>query len=310
MQQHRIKAPAFQWAFLTPKYWLTWLSIALLFLISWLPYRVQRFIGKGLGKLLWKFGQKRVRIARRNLELCFPDMPEEKREELVKKNVEHAGMAILETSIGWWWPDWRIKRITKVEGFEHVERIQAKGKGVLALATHNMSLETGCRAVGLHQPCVAFYRKHNNPLMEYMQYRGRVRSNKYMINKRDVRGLIHALDDGELCLYLPDQDYGPNRSVFVPFFAVQETASTTGTLLFAEQANCETVFVVSLYTDQGYVARFVPGLENFPSGDDKDDVRRVNEKVEELVELAPEQYLWMHKRFKTRPSKDMPSLYD
>ncbi|MCV2883605.1 LpxL/LpxP family Kdo(2)-lipid IV(A) lauroyl/palmitoleoyl acyltransferase [Aestuariibacter sp. AA17] len=310
MKDTKINPPPFKLVFLTPKYWLTWLGIFILYTLSWLPYSFQRLVGKGLGKLLWVAGKKRVNIARKNLALCFPTMPESEREALVKLNVEHAGMAILEASIGWWWPNWRIRQITRVEGYEHVERIKAKGKGVLALATHNMNLEVGCRAVGLHDPCVAFYRKHNNALMEYMQYRGRARSNKYMINKRDVRGLINALNNGELCLYLPDQDYGRTRAEFVPFFAVKETATTTGTLLFAQEANCETVFVVSLYTKDGYIARFVPGLENFPSGDDKEDVRRVNEKVEELVMLAPEQYLWMHKRFKTRPEKDMPSLYD
>ncbi|MCC2614842.1 LpxL/LpxP family Kdo(2)-lipid IV(A) lauroyl/palmitoleoyl acyltransferase [Aestuariibacter halophilus] len=309
MAVKHVAEPPFDWRFLLPRYWLTWLSIGLLYLISWLPYRLQSLLGAGLGRLLAVVAKKRVAIARRNLALCFPHWTEAEREKVLKANVREAGMALLEASMGWWWPDWRVRRIGRVEGLEHVERIQQQGKGVLALATHNMSLELGCRLLGLTHPSVAFYRKHNNPLMEYMQYRGRARSNKYMIHKRDVKGLIRALHDGELCLYLPDQDYGPNKCEFVPFFDVKQTATTTGTLLFANASNCETVFVVSLRDKDGYLVKFLPGLENFPSGDDKQDVTRINEQVEKLVLLAPEQYLWMHKRFKTRPADAPESLY-
>ena len=310
MPQRQVKAPTFQWAFLLPKFWLTWLSIATLYTISWLPYFLQVYIGRGLALLLAKLGKKRVEVARRNLELCFPDMPASEKQRLLEENVFNAGMAVLETSMGWWWPDWRVRNIATVEGYEHVEDILARGKGVLGLAIHNMNLELGCRIAGLHEPSIAFYRKHNNPLMEYMQYHGRARSNKYMIHKRDVRGLISALNEGEVTFYLPDQDYGKNRSEFVPFFAVQDVATTKGTLLFAKEADCECVFIVSIRTDKGYTVKFLPGLENFPSGDDKQDVARVNRKVEELISIAPEQYLWMHKRFKTRPDESDPSLYD
>ena len=305
-----VAAPRFKWSFLSPRFWPTWLSIVILYLISWLPYFVQVQIGKGLAFLLAKLGKKRVKVAERNLQLCFPDMPAEQRAKMLEQNVFNAGMAVLETSMGWWWPDWRVKNIATVEGYEHVEKILQKGKGVLGLAIHNMNLELGCRIAGLNSPSIAFYRKHNNPLMEYMQYHGRARSNKYMIHKRDVRGLIAALNEGEVAFYLPDQDYGRNRSEFVPFFAVKDVASTKGTLLFAKEANCECVFIVSMRTEKGYTVKFLPGLENFPSGDDKQDVARINQQVEEMVNLAPEQYLWMHKRFKTRPNEADPSLYD
>lgn len=309
MSISHVVAPRFRLSFFLPKYWPIWLSMGFLYVISWLPYTVQRWIGKCFGKLLSVAAKKRVNVARRNLELCFPEKSAGQIEQLLKANIEHAGMAILEASMGWWWPDWRVKRIAEIEGYEHVQAILDKGKGVLGLAIHNMNLELGCRIVGLKHPSVAFYRKHNNPLMEYMQYYGRDRSNKYMIHKRNVKGLLEALDDGELCLYLPDQDYGAKRSIFAPFFAVADAASTTGTLLFANNANCETVFIVSLRTETGYKVKFVPGLQHFPSGDDIQDVTRINQQVEKLVEIAPEQYLWMHKRFKTRPAKTDKSLY-
>ncbi|WP_040515582.1 LpxL/LpxP family Kdo(2)-lipid IV(A) lauroyl/palmitoleoyl acyltransferase [Paraglaciecola polaris] len=310
MHQSFVAAPTFTLTFLHPRFWLTWVSIVLLYTISWLPYRLQTYIGRGLGKLLSVLAKKRVQIAKRNLALCFPDYSPAQRQKLLADNLDNAGMALLEASMGWWWPTWRIKKMAEFEGYEHIEAILAQGKGVLAYAIHNMNLEFAVRVAGLRNPSVAFYRKHNNPLMEYMQYHGRNRSNKYMVHKRDVRGLIQALNDGEICFYLPDQDYGRVKCEFVPFFAVEQTATTTGSLLFAKEANCETVFLASIKTATGYKIKVVPGLESFPSGDDKEDVAGMNKMVESLVLEAPEQYLWMHKRFKTRPNKDDPSLYD
>lgn len=310
MTQSTIVAPEFKLRFFAPQYWPTWLGVVFLFSVSWLPYALQWQIGKGLGWLLSKLAKKRVKVAERNLALCFPQMSEQDRALLLKRNIQHAGMAILESSMGWWWPDWRVKRHGEVEGHEHIQAILDKGKGVLGLAIHNMNIELGCRIMGFDFPAVGFYRKHNNPLMEYFQYHGRSRSNKYMIPKKNVGGLIEALNNQEVCLYLPDQDYGRNRSEFAPFFAVPETATTTGTLLFAEQANCEIVFLLSLRNKHGYKVIILPGFTDFPSGDDQADVTRLNRQIEKMVLRAPEQYLWMHKRFKTRPNAADPSLYD
>ena len=306
----KVVAPEFEIAFLLPKYWLTWLSVFILYSVSWFPYSVQKSIGKLLGKSLKTIAKKRYNVAKRNLELSFPDFSQERRQTILDANLDNAGMAVLETGMGWWWPTWRVTQKAEFEGYEHIEAILAKGKGVLAYAIHNMNLEFACRMAGLKYPSVVFYRKHNNRLMEYISYHGRKRSNKYMVNKRNVKGLISALDDGELCMYLPDQDYGRTKCEFTSFFAVPEVATTTGSLLFAKQANCETVFLVSIRTDNGYKIIVQPGLDNFPSGDDKYDVTRINQMIEKMIMLAPEEYLWMHKRFKTRPNADDPSLYD
>ena len=306
----KVVAPEFEIAFLLPKYWLTWLSVFILYSVSWFPYSVQKSIGKLLGKSLKTIAKKRYNVAKRNLELSFPDFSQEKRQTILDANLDNAGMAVLETGMGWWWPTWRVTQKAEFEGYEHIEAILAKGNGVLAYAIHNMNLEFACRMAGLKYPSVVFYRKHNNRLMEYISYHGRKRSNKYMVHKRNVKGLISALDDGELCMYLPDQDYGRKKCEFTPFFAVPEVATTTGSLLFAKQANCETVFLVSVRTDNGYKIIVQPGLDNFPSDDDNYDVTRINQMIEKMIMLAPEQYLWMHKRFKTRPNTDDPSLYD
>ena len=306
-----VQAPQFNWRFLLPKYWLLWLGASLLWIISWLPYPVLMSFGAGFGRLLHATLKSRRKIARRNIELCFPQMPPAEQALLVKQNFEETGRALFDTVIGWWWPNWRIKRLAHFKGYQHIEQALAQGKGVLLLAAHFLHLEGACRVFGLTHPSVGFYRPHNNPLMDYLQYHGRNKANKYMVGKRDVKGLITALNQQEVCFYLPDQDYGRNRAEFVPFFAVAETASTTGTLLFAKAANCVVIPVITsrLPGNKGYQVEALPALDHFPSSDDKADVTRVNQWVEQAVLRHPEQYMWLHRRFKTRPDPASPSLY-
>lgn len=305
------QAPPFRLALLHPRYWLLWFGLALLYLLSWLPYPLLMTIGRLLGRLSFKVLKSRARIAKRNLELCFPEMPTAERAVLLQKNAEETGCAAIETFIGWWWPTWRIRRLAHFKGYEHIQAELAKGKGVLLLASHMLHLEAACRVFGLTHPSVGFYRPHNNALMEFFMYRGRSRGNKYMIGKRDVKALIRALNDGEVCFYLPDQDYGPNRAIFAPFFAVNDTACTNGTLLFANAANCSVIPIITskLPNYQGYQVEALPVLENFPGDDDYQAICRVNQWVEQAVLRHPEQYMWVHRRFKTRPDPAAPSLY-
>ncbi|WNO60119.1 LpxL/LpxP family Kdo(2)-lipid IV(A) lauroyl/palmitoleoyl acyltransferase [Rheinheimera sp. MMS21-TC3] len=306
-----VNAPQFSWYFLRPKYWLLWLGAGLLWLISWLPYSVLMWLGAGFGKLLFKLLKSRRKVALRNIQLCFPDMPANEQQQLVQKNAVETGRALFDTVIGWWWPSWRLRKLAHIHGYEHVAAAIAEGKGILMLAPHVLHLEAAGRIFGLTHPSIGFYRPNNNPLLDYLQYHGRSRANKYMIGKRDVKGLIAALNQAEVCFYLPDQDYGRQRAEFVPFFAVQHTATTTGTLLFANAANCVVIPVIPsrLPNNKGYEIRILPALQSFPSGDNKADVTRVNQWVEQVVLQNPEQYMWLHRRFKTRPKPEDASLY-
>lgn len=312
MSKNKVLQPDFKVSYLLPKYWLTWLGVFILYTISWTPYKFQLLLGRLVGRLLAKTGASRVNVARKNLELCFPEKSVQEREIILKKNFENTGIALFETGMGWWWPDWRIKRKVKVIGQEHIAAAQAEGKGILLLAMHYLSAEVNVRGIGYSYPTVVFYRPHNNELMEYFQFRGRGRSNRYMLGKKDVKGLLKALSDGETCIYLPDQDYGRNRSVFVPFFGV-EAATTTGTLIFARQKNTQTHMAIPTRNDDGsgYTIEITPVLDNFPSVDKDDiaDALRVNQELEKAILRKPEQYMWLHRRFKTRPNKDDPSLY-
>lgn len=311
MSQHSVELPRFKLKFLHPRYWGTWLLVGLLYAISWTPFRFQVALGRGIGKLLYKLLPSRTHIARRNLELAFPEQDAAAREKLVQENFINMGIALFETGMAWWWPDWRIRRKISVTGWEHVAAAQRDHKGIFLLLFHFVDLEVHARAVGLYHPSVGLYRPHNNPVMEYLQTRGRNRSNKYMIKRRNVRGMLDALAAGELCGYLPDQDYGRRRAVFVPFFAMPETATTTGTSIFANQDH--TVTLISMLERlpgaRGYRLHFWPPAQEIPSGDQTEDARRVNQEVEEAVRYQPDMYLWVHRRFKTRPDEQGPNLY-
>ncbi|RUO29479.1 lipid A biosynthesis lauroyl acyltransferase [Aliidiomarina sanyensis] len=297
--------------FLHPKFWPTWLLVALLYTISWLPFRVQLALGRGLGGLFYKAMPKRVAVARRNLELAFPDMEPRERESLLKTNFANTGIALFETGMAWWWPDWRVRRKLQVEGWEHIERCEREGKGVFLLLFHFLCLEMHARVFGIVRPSVGLYRPHNNAVMEYLQTKGRSRSNKFMIKRKDLRSMLNSLDNGEVAGYLPDQDYGRHRSVFVPLFSVPDACTTTGTTIFAAGANCETLVSTCerLPGAKGYVLRIYPPENPIPTGDETTDAVHVNKEVERAVQSMPSMYMWVHRRFKTRPNDDMPSYY-
>jgi len=305
-------APTFSWRFFHPKFWLTWLLVITLYSLSWLPYKLQLAMGRGIGRLLMSVMKKRKRIAAKNIQLCFPDMPQKDVEQLVKVNFENAGIALFESGISWWWPTWRAKPICNVKGTEHIDGALKQGKGVFLLFFHILPLEMMGRVLGENgYPCVGFYRPHNNKLLEWVQYRGRCRSNRYMIGKKDVKGLLKALSNGEITVYLPDHDYGPKRSVFAPFFAVDKAASTTGTEIFASHKNAATIptKLKRLPDNSGYEIEFLPPLSDYPSKDSLENAQQINKWVEQAVLDNMEQYMWVHRRFKTRPTDDPDSLY-
>lgn len=306
-----IEPPKFKFYFLHPKFWLTWLGVFILYSVSWLPYRLQLAMGRGLGLLFKKLMPRRVNIARTNLKLCFPEYSNEKIETLLTENMKNTGIAYFEVGMAWWWPSWRIKRKLHVHGEEHLRQAQEDGSGVLLLLFHFLSLEVHARLHGFVEPAVGLYRPHNNAVMEFLQTRGRGRSNKYMIQRRDVKAMMRSLTEGEIAGYLPDQDYGRRRVEFVKFFEVPDASTTLGTMLFARNPNCKVMVSRCVRRDDGsgYDLFYEPPLENFPTGDKKADAERVNGLVEDAILKAPAQYLWVHRRFKTRPEPDMPSYY-
>ncbi|MCT4710353.1 kdo(2)-lipid IV(A) palmitoleoyltransferase [Enterobacteriaceae bacterium H11S18] len=295
--------PLFSKTLLHPRYWLTWFGLAILWLWVQLPYPVLLKMGRFIGKFSMRFLKRRVSIARQNLKLCFPQYSDEHVDSIVEQNFASLGMGLIETGMAWFWPDERVRKWFDVRGLENLHDACAKGRGVMVIGVHFMSLELGGRVMGLCQPMMAMYRPHNNKVMEFVQTIGRSRSNKAMIDRRNLKGMVKALKSGEAVWFAPDQDYGPKGSSFVPFFAVQEAATTNGTFTIARLAKPAilTTVLIRKPDGTGYQLVIEPELVDYPVDDEQAAAAYMNRKIEHEIMRAPEQYLWLHRRFKTRP---------
>lgn len=298
-------------SFCHPKYWLAWSGILVLFLSSLLPYGVLLFLGRQFGRSASYFAKSRGKIAQRNLELCFPALSEEEIQQKVMINFENSGIALFEMGMAWFWPSWRVNSLLKVTGREHLEQAKKSDQGIILLGAHFLTLEMGARAVGLVQPSSAVYRKHSNAVLDYWFYRGRMREHKAMLDRKDFKSMLRTLKNGESLWYAPDHDYGKHKSsVFAPFFAVENTNTVAGTSTLARVKNSciIPVFLKRLPAEQGYELIFYPELENFPSKNIIADTTVTNQQIEKMILECDDQYMWMHRRFKTRPEGET-SLY-
>ncbi|MFT0211848.1 lipid A biosynthesis lauroyl acyltransferase [Pseudomonas sp. F1_0610] len=294
----------FQQAFLHPKYWLTWLGLGFLFLISLLPYAVLLCLGRILGCVMYYVASQRRHIVQRNLELCYPNLTFAQRKALVKANFASMGIAFFEMAMSWWWPKARLAKLAHIEGLEHLQKAQAEGKGVILTAIHFTTLEIGAALVGQRQTIDGMYRQHKNPVFDYVQRRGRERHNldSIALEREDVRGMLKQLRQGRAIWYAPDQDYGIKQGIFVPLFGIQ-AATVTATSKFSRLGRALVVPMtqVRLPRAQGYQITIHAPVEDFPTENEYEDCLRINQWVEQAINSQPEQYLWAHRRFKSRP---------
>ncbi len=268
-------------------------------------------LGSTFGLVAMKLAGSRVNTARRNLELCFPQMSNAERENLLKRNFQETGKAIFDTINAWWWNNDKVQKHMQIKGQEHVEQTLAAGQGVILFAVHCLPLEMGARIFGQFQPGVGVYRPHNNPVMEYLQVKGRLRSNKALVPKRDLRQMVRCLRNPDVIWYTADQDFGRSSAVFIPFFAVPDAATITGGTTLAKLGKAKVLpfFVERNADDTGYNIEIQAPLDNFPGENEVEDAKRGNVIVEQLISRNPAQYMWLHRRFKTRPNESTPSLY-
>lgn len=303
--------PRFIKSLLHPRYWPVLMLMGVMYLLSWLPYFIQFRLGQGVGRLAMKVMSSRRETIKQNIELCFPSLPVDEQQQLISQNMDNTGLALFETAMAWFWPDIRVERHVEVEGLEHVEQIQQQGKGILLIAVHSLNLELGARAFGLKKPGVGVYRPNNNPCFDYFQFKGRVRSNKYMLDRKNVKGMLKGLKDGEILWYAPDQDYGRGRnSTFAPLFAVKDACTTTGTSLLIDASGAVPLpFAMIRNSNSGkYTLKIFPPLTDFPHKKPHDAAVYINKAIEHSIMAAPSQYMWLHRRFKTRPEGE-PNLY-
>jgi len=290
------------------KYWPTWLGLGLLRLIHLLPYRLQLFVGRYIGRLYRMLATRRAGIARRNLALCFPSLDDQARERLLERHFESLGVALIESAMCWWGSERQIKALGRINGLHHLEQALQSGRGVILLSGHMSAMELGGHILALHTGIGAMYRPMKNQVMEQLVARSRRRHLSVVFPRDQIRTMIRCLKAGRAIWYGFDQNYGLQHGVFVPFFGV-EAATITTTSRFAKSANALVIPFFPYRDDRGRCRiEILPPLEGFPSDDTTADTRRLNGILEQAIMQAPEQYLWIHRRFKTRP-EGQPALY-
>jgi KDO2-lipid IV(A) lauroyltransferase len=297
--------------FLAPRHWPTWLGIGLLCLAALMPLRLRLWLGARLGDLTFLLGRERRYITRINIDRCFPELNAREREALVRRSFRENGIGLVETACGWIRPASHFKPLARLKGGELIAAALAQGRGVLFLGAHYTTLDFAANLLSQYFPFAVTYRSHKNPLFDAFMLRGRLRNCNGVFDRFDIRGAFRHLKQGKILWYAPDQDYGPEQSVYAPFFGHTAATITAGSRFAA--FNRSPTFVVRHHRDhqaQPYDLEAIP-FPDFPSGDDVADATRLNQALEAAIRVNPAQYLWMHKRFKTQPGgkPDSPYIY-
>ncbi|RKR04266.1 KDO2-lipid IV(A) lauroyltransferase [Kushneria sinocarnis] len=289
-------------SFAHPRYWPMWAMIALMRLGAWLPWRLRLWLGRLIGELAWRFARRRRHITETNLRLCFPELSEREQQRLVRRTFHSNGIGIFETATGWCRDPEHMRHRVTFLGTEHMAAARAQGKGVLIIGIHFSTLDLGGALHSLFFDADVVYRPHDNPLFERFMTHARRRIFGAAIDRHDLRGVVRRIRSGHAVWYSPDQDFGRESSVFAPFFGI-DAASITLTARIARMTGAPVMPLVFHRNpdDYTYTLEYLPALENFPSGDDVADAAQVNAFIEAAIRRHPEQYLWLHRRFKTRP---------
>lgn len=283
---------------------MTRVFFAFLWCFHWLPLPVQAVCGWMLAQLLYLVVVPRRRVVLTNLRLCFPALSETERRRLARRIVVAVTRSMLERGVIWWAPESRIRKLVELRGVETIRALHAEGRAVVMLVPHFVGLDMAGSRMAMEMDCVSMYSAQNNKVLENMLLHGRLRFGKQeLLSRQDgIRGAVRALKAGRPFYYLPDLDFGPKESVFVPFFGVQ-TATVPGLPRIARLANAVVVPLIVRMKPwgRGYLAEFGTPWSDFPGEDPVADTARMNAYIEAEVRKSPEQYYWVHKRFKTRP---------
>ena len=290
-----------------PQYWPAWLGIGLMWFLDKLPWSFKRALASGLAWLVWYFFPVRRHIVLVNLQLCFPEKSEAERRALARAHYGSLALGLFEVCAGWWA---RTDELPphRIVGLEHLHSALAKGRGALLLTAHFTTLEIGGRLMSESHRMGGLYRDPNNPVVAHLMRGQRARHMSPAVHFDDLRGLVRGLRGNAAIWYAPDQGKRSRSSEILPFFGVP-AITNTATSKIAEMTGAAIVpFFAKREADQSYTLSLLPALENFPTADAAADAVRINLLIEDRVRLAPEQYFWVHKRFKAR-GPGYPEVY-
>lgn len=303
------KVPSFT-NFLSPIFWPTWLGIGLLVLIAYLPFRLRLLSGRLFGIILHSLAKERRYITTTNIALCFPELNARQQAELVRNTFIENGIGLIETAVGWVRNPHHFQHMLQIINLDALKAALEKGRGVVLLGAHYTTLDFSANLFSIQIPFAVTYRPHNNPLFDAFMLKGRLKNCNGVFDRYDLRGTIRHLRKNNIIWYAPDQDYGPEHSVYAPFFG-KPAATITAASRFA-RFNQSPVLLVRhhrLAGPQPYRIEFIPFPESFPGDDDVADATYMNQQLEAAIRVQPAQYLWMHKRFKTQAGGKPDSPY-
>ena len=286
------------------KYLLTQLAVALLWLLHCLPFSVLVCLGRNLGRLLYLCGRQRRKIVQINLQLCFPELDEHRRRQLARQHFQVLGRSLLERSLFWWSRPERLNRLIQVEGEEHIRALLQAGRPVILLAPHFVGLDAGGVAITQRFDIVSLYAEQSDATFDRLLFKGRSRFGQQLLLSRQegIRASIKAMKSGRPFYYLPDVSGRSRDSIFVPFFGIP-TATVTAIPRLARATGAAVLPCITrmLPGRQGYRVEISPAWDDFPTGDVTADTTRINASIEAAIRTMPEQYFWVHRRFKKCP---------
>jgi len=287
----------------SPRYWPVWVGMGLLRLICLLPHRLALATGRVFGRIAHRFGGSRRAIVRRNIELCFPELSPAERDALALDHFKALGMMVIEMGLGRWASDRHLLSIMRLSGIEHVHDALDRGQGVILLSAHFTTLEIMGRVLALNMPPFdAVFRQNRSEFMTELQRSGRERSAASTIEKRDIKKMVRSLRDNRAVWYAPDQSYNGKGAVAIPFFGIP-TMHTTATSSLARLGNAAVVpYFPRRLEDSSYELILLPALDDFPSDDPVVDTKRYIDLLEQHIRSCPEQYFWVHRKFKELPA--------
>lgn len=286
----------------TPKYWPIWFAMGLLRLICLLPHRTALAVGRVFGRLAYRLSRSRRVIVRRNIQLCFPELTTQEQDALTYEHFKALGITVIEMGLGRWASDEHLASITKINGLEHLQAAVNDGRGIILLAGHFTTIEVSGRVLALNSPPFdGVYRKNRSEFITELQRTGRERTVDNTIEKRDIKRMVRSLRAGRPVWYAPDQSYNRKGAEIIEFFGVPST-QTTATSTLARLGKAVAIpFFPRRLKDGSYEMTLLPAFDNFPSDDPVADTRRYNAVLEEHIRSCPEQYFWIHRKFKDLP---------
>lgn len=303
-------APGFSWSLLHPRWWGSWILLGVLRLLVYLPRGVASLVGAGLGDLFYLLNKKRRRVVKINLRLCFPERSESERQAIMRRHFRVYGQTFVDMGLVWWASERFLEKYIRFEGLEHYQRALDAGKQVILLTGHFVAIDIGGPVISRHHRQIGLIKPIVNPVMDWVLGRGRIRfGSRMLLREQGMRPVVQHIKQGYGFSYVPDEDFGPEKSVFVPFLGtVAPTLTSVSKLARMTNAAVLPCFVWRRSAREGYRVEISPALADFPGDSEIDDAGRVRQVLAQAVQQYPDQYMWTFKFFRSQPDGG-PSPY-